>query len=387
MDAYDEFLNKAQDYVKSYNPNETVNYNDQRLLDVKSEQSAQEANINKNYDNMINSSDKFYQDQINASKQYAEEQSKLQQQNTDFAIEKINQEKEQAEKDYTKEQKASYVDYQKQSNQYGVNAEQMATAGLRNSGYSESSLVSMYNTYQNRVATARDGFNRALLNYNNSIKEAQLANNSKLAEIAYNALQQQLDLSLQGFQYKNNLVEAKINQINANNTRYDNKYENVLSQINKEINNRQNLYNVYSDFINKDKQMTEEHNQFMAQMEQKEKDRQESRRQWEAEFAEKQRQWQAEYDLAQSRSYSNSYSVSDGGYLVSDNSQTASPNYSRYESAVNTIIRDLNGQYKNNSENFKQQARQKIADKLMEAESSGILTEAEAESLYNRLYQ
>ena len=31
----------------------------------------------------------------------------------------------------------------------------------------ESSKVSMYNTYQNRVATARDSYNRAVLNYNN----------------------------------------------------------------------------------------------------------------------------------------------------------------------------------------------------------------------------
>lgn len=297
MDAYDELLNKANNYVANYNPDEQVNYNDQRLLDVKSEQAQQEANINKTYDNMINSSNQFYQDQINASKEYAQKQSEIQQQNTDFAIEKINQEKEQVGKDYTKEQKGAYTDYQKQTNQYGVNAEQMAASGLRNSGYSESAMISMYNTYQNRVATARDGYNRAIQNYNNSIKEAQLANNSALAQIAYNALQQQLELSLQGFQYKNNLVEAKINQINANNTRYDNKYQNILAQINQEISNRQNLYDVYSNLINKDKQMSEEIRQFNAKMDADKAQREESRRQWEAEYALKEQQAQREYEL------------------------------------------------------------------------------------------
>ena len=297
LSEFGEYIDKAKEYVKNYNPDEKVDYNDQRLLDVKNEQAQQEANINQTYENMINNSNQFYQDQINASKEYAEKQSELQQQNTDFAIEKINQEKEQTQKDYTKEQKASYSDYQKQINQYGVNAEQLAAAGLKNSGYSESSIVSMYNTYQNRVATARDGFNRAILNYNNSIKEAQLANNSKLAEISYNALQQQLELSLQGFQYKNNLIEAKINQINANNTRYDNKYQNVLAQINQEISNRQSLYNQYSGALQAYNNLLEDIRQFNAQMDAQTAQREEQRRQWEAEFAETQRQNERNYQL------------------------------------------------------------------------------------------
>ena len=116
LSEFGEYIDKAKEYVKNYNPDEKVDYNDQRLLDVKNEQAQQEANINQTYENMINNSNQFYQDQINASKEYAEKQSELQQQNTDFAIEKINQEKEQTQKDYTKEQKASYSDYQKQIN-------------------------------------------------------------------------------------------------------------------------------------------------------------------------------------------------------------------------------------------------------------------------------
>lgn len=215
-------------------PNYDINYNDERFKSVESAKQNALSQINNTYNNMINQSDKFYQDQINAANDYAQKQSEIQQANTDFAIEKINQQKDQTRKDYLKEQTGAYVDWQKQSNQYGANAEQMASQGLTTTGYSESSQVSMYNTYQNRISTARDSYNRAVLNYDNSIKEAMLTNNAALAEIAYNALKNQLELSLQGFQYKNTLLEAQINEQQENEDRYHQQWQDVLSQINTE---------------------------------------------------------------------------------------------------------------------------------------------------------
>lgn len=211
-----------------------IDYNDQRFKQVESEKQSALDNANNTYNTMINNSDKYYQDQIQASKDYATKQQEIQQANTDFAIEKIEQQKEQTEKDYIKEQKGAYADYQKQTNDYGVNAEQMASSGLSNSGYSESSKVSMYNTYQNRVAIARDSFDRSILNYNNGIKDAQLQNNSALAEIAYNALQKQLELGLQGFQYKNSLLESQLNTQQTIENTYQNKWQAVLDQMNKD---------------------------------------------------------------------------------------------------------------------------------------------------------
>ncbi len=211
-----------------------IDYNDQRLKQVESDKQNALNNANNMYNSMINNSDKFYNDQIQASKDYAQKQQEIQQANTDFAIEKIEQQKQQAEKDYTKEQKGAYTDYQKQINDYGVNAEQMAVQGLSNSGYSESSKVSMYNTYQNRVATARDSFNRSILNYDNGIKDAQLQNNSALAEIAYNALKSQLELGLQGFQYKNSLLESQLNAQQTIEQTYQSKWDSILDQMNKD---------------------------------------------------------------------------------------------------------------------------------------------------------
>ena len=166
-------------------PNYDIDYNDKRFQTVETEKKAALNENNKIYDGMISNSDRYYQSQINAVKNYEKTQTKLQNEQTDFAIEKIEQEKAQAQKDYTKEQSGAYTDWQKQSNAYGVNAEKQAAAGMQNSGFAESSQVSMYNTYQNRVAMARDAYQRALLNYNNSITEARLQNNAALAKIAF----------------------------------------------------------------------------------------------------------------------------------------------------------------------------------------------------------
>lgn len=190
----------AQDMADTTNKyNETITQLGNQKQDAFNE-------LNTLYGGMISDADKYYQAQIQASKDWAETQSNLQNQMTDFAISEINQNKEQSRKDYIKEQSGAYVDWQKQSNKYGAEAERMAASGLTGTGYSESSQVAMYNQYQSRVATARESYNLAVQNYNNAITEARLQNNSALAQIAFEALNTELELSLQGFQYKNTLL-------------------------------------------------------------------------------------------------------------------------------------------------------------------------------------
>lgn len=207
---------------------------DKYLLAVRDEEATELDNIDAEFDSQIAQSDAYFDRQIDATKDWANKQQELQQEQTDFTIEKIEQQKDQAKKDYTKEQSGAYVDWQKQSNQYGANAEKMASAGMANSGYSESSQVSMYNTYQSRVTAARESYNRAVLNYDNAIKEAQLQNSSILAQIAFESLQKQLELSLQGFQYKNTLILEKANARRQIQSLYQSKYMDVLDQINTE---------------------------------------------------------------------------------------------------------------------------------------------------------
>lgn len=291
-----------------------INYDDERFKQVESDKQAALTEAEKTYGGMISESDKYYQAQIDASKDWADKQQELQQANTDFAIEKIEQEKEQAHKDYLKEQSGAYKDWQKESNRYGANAEQMAASGLGNTGYSESSQVSMYNTYQNRVATARESFNKAVLNYDNAIKDAQLANNSALAQIAYEALQQQLELSLQGFQYKNQLVLEQANKKQELDNTYYGRYQDVLNQMNTE-NSLQEQIRQYNESMKYQKEQDERN--YQLQLKQLEED---------------QRQFNASLSAKSSSGTGNS-GTSGGAGQISGKSYAVSTDY--YQGSLN----------------------------------------------------
>lgn len=309
----EDYIKMAEDYVNKYTQNpgllSDVNYNDSRLTDIKNEQAQKENEMTNEYNQMINSSDKFYNEQIQASKDYAKQQQDLQNQKTQQAIDVINQNKDKTQKDYIKEQKGAYADYQKQIDPYSVNAENLASNGLYNSGYSETSKVSMYNTYQNRIATARESLNTAILNYDNAIKEAQLTNNTTLAEIAAEALKNQQELALQGFQYKNTLIQTKQQQLQELGTRYDNKYQNMLSQINNELSSKRDLFNTLSGLLTQRKQLEENIRQANAEMAYK---REQLAYQKQRDAIADQ-QWQKEYNAKYGTSGSNSLTVSNSG--------------------------------------------------------------------------
>ena len=259
-------------YTKNADGGYSVNYEDERFTNVTNEQATKETELNQTYDNILNNSDQYYQNQIQATKDYANQQSELQQQQTDFAIQKIEQDKAQAQQDYTKEQKGAYVDYMKQTKS---NAQNMANSGLSNTGYSESSIVSMYNQYQNRVGTAKESLNQTIMNYNNGIQQAILANNEKLAEIAFTALQTENQLNQQAFEYKNTIILQKEQALQKLNDTYYARYQDVLGQINNEIELQMRL-----DEIDR------QYEQWLAEFEAQEA-------QWQREYE----QWQKEYAL------------------------------------------------------------------------------------------
>lgn len=261
-----------------------VNYDDPRLTQIDQQKQDAISNVEKVYGDAIGATDQKYDALIDESKAWAEEQKKQQQAQTDFALEKIGQQKEQAHKDYLKEQSGAYVDWQKQSNQYGVAAEQMAAAGLKGSGYSESAQVSMYNTYQNRVATAKQSYSMAVINYDNAMKEATLQNSAVLAQIAHDALQKQLELALEGFQYKNNLLLEQANKKFEVDQAYHSRYMDVLNQINTENRLAQEQQQFEAEYALKQQQFAESVRQFDAERAQRQKEYEESVRQYNANY-------------------------------------------------------------------------------------------------------
>lgn len=349
-------------YIKNSDGSYSVNYDDQRFKDVQAEQTQKEAQIDQTYNNMISESDKHYNNQIQATKDYATQQSELQQANTNFAIQQIEQQKEQVQKDYTREQKGAYVDYMKQTKS---NAQNIANNGLTSTGYSESSLVSIYNTYQNRVASAKDSLNRSILNYNNSITQAQLANNERLAEIAFNALQTQNQLSQQAFEYKNSLILQKENALQQINDTYYARYQDVLSQINSEISLRMELDRIDREYD-----------------------------QWLREFNEKRNQWQKEYSLKEREVNAQiSASKAQESYYYAQ-TQAKSGNSNPYGSAVETNLSTSGKQLlgllqgrtvlgKNITKTLKTNEQRK--EYIANAVNSGLVTNSDAEIIWNKL--
>ncbi|MBQ4572135.1 MAG: hypothetical protein IJA80_02510 [Clostridia bacterium] len=317
-----------------------IDYNDERFQQVEADKQAALTEVEKTYDGMIEQSDGFYNAQIDASQQWAETQQKNQQEQTDFAIEKIEQQKDKAHKDYLKEQSGAYVDYQKQSNAYGVNAEQMAASGMKNTGYSESSQVAMYNTYQNRVAMAKTSFNQVVLNYDNMVKEAILQNNSALAEIAFNTQKEQLELALQGFNHKNQLILDKANKKTEIDNTYHNRWQEVQQQINTENAFEEQIRQYEQNYALQNKQFEESIRQFDIEIarlkEQDAKDNAYKIQQLElqkAQLKEEQRQFNA--SLAEEKRQFNAKQSSDGVIIdsvkvkddsnVTNNSQGGAP--------------------------------------------------------------
>lgn len=250
-------------------PNYAVDYEDERLTSIKSEEQTQLEQNSAMYDEMIGGVDEQYKGMADVIQSNADKLAQTQQENTDFQVQKIEQQKEQAQKDYTKEQSGAYGDYIRQTNQYGVNAEQMAMQGLSGSGYSESSKVAMYNQYQNRVAVARETLSKVIMNYGNNIQQAILQNNSTIAQIQSEASLKQAEILLEGFQQKNLLLQQQAEREMQLKSFYQNKWQSELNQINTE--------NALAEQVRQ------------AQIQQE---------QWAEEQRLAQERWQKEYDLA-----------------------------------------------------------------------------------------
>jgi hypothetical protein len=110
-------------------------------------------------------------------------------------------------------------------------------------------------------------------NYDNAITQARLQNSSVLAEIAYEALQKELELSLQGFQYKNTLLIEKANKKTEVDNMYYQRYQDVLSQI-----NRENAMDLEMRMF--EKEMQEKQRQFNATYDLQEREFEEQQRQF-----------------------------------------------------------------------------------------------------------
>ena len=258
-----------------YDPTKyAVNYDDERFTSVKEEEADLLGKAQESYGERAAGVDKVYESLKESTQKWADTQTDLQNQQTNQIITELEQQKGYAQKDYEKEQAGAYVDWRKQSNQYGSEAEKMAASGLANTGYSESSQVSMYNAYQNRVAVARESFQRTCDNFANQIANAKIQNNAALAEIALTAMEKAAEYDLQAFLHKDQLLselfdrEMQIRQFSSD------KWYKALDQVNLEnsrlfeYDQQQNQFAFQADQAEIEREWKAEHDKAMAEIQQ-----------------------------------------------------------------------------------------------------------------------
>ena len=129
--------------------------------------------------------------------------------NNKFVLDNIEQQRGYAKKDFQKEARGAYQDYQKLVNPYGVQAENIFSNGLGNSGYSETSKLNAYNTYQNRYATAKESTDRLMQDFNNQMTQAGLEANAQKAQFALQKLQTQMSNLWQQLDFDSTLAQNK----------------------------------------------------------------------------------------------------------------------------------------------------------------------------------
>lgn len=279
-----------QENIEYYNNSIMNTQNELAGLDGEKQQLINDYNAN--YNNQLAEYENLQNQQQNYIDTWAETQKNTQQAQTDYNIGLINQNKEQAQKQTDAELGDAYIDYQKGLNQFGGNAEKMASSGLAGTGFSKNTEIAMNITYQNRVGTARAALTKAQTEYDNQIQQALLNNDASLAEIALQQYQQSMQLALQGFEYRDNLYNNKLAYEQDISDTYFNRSQSLKENI--------NYYNSRLDTIN---QWQEEQDQ------------------WERSFAQQQKEHQdemtkfwSEYNATYNSVYGDgSYEYGDGG--------------------------------------------------------------------------
>ena len=207
---------------------------DERLEEIEREKQQELAKNNQQLDNLAAEREDLTNEQNNLVDRWEQTNNDTLDKQLAFQKDLINQQKEEAKKNYEDEARSAYSDYRRETNDYGVTREKLADQGLAHSGYSESSRIGMYSAYQNRLGMARKGLDKAYLDFNNAIKEAQLTNDTNKAQNALKTLENKLQISLEGFNYKDALARDRMNMEMQTGDRYYNRYQNTINQINYE---------------------------------------------------------------------------------------------------------------------------------------------------------
>lgn len=125
-------------------------------------------------------------------------------QQTQMNVDELNRNKDKVDVDTNKTNKALYSDYRKATNPYGVNAENLASKGLGNSGYAETTQTNLYNTYQKNITDTLDNARSLKADFDFQIAKARQTGDLALAQSALDIYKQKMQLLSNEYDLKNN---------------------------------------------------------------------------------------------------------------------------------------------------------------------------------------
>lgn len=123
---------------------------------------------------------------------------------TEMNVAELERNKEEVDKDTDKTNKALYAEYRKATNPYGSTAENLASQGLGNSGYAESTQTSLYNTYQKNITDTLNNARDLKADFDVQISKARQTGDITLAQNALEIYNQKMQLLTQEYELKNN---------------------------------------------------------------------------------------------------------------------------------------------------------------------------------------
>lgn len=123
---------------------------------------------------------------------------------TALNVSELERNKEDVDKDATKTNRALYTEYKKASNPYGTNAEVLASQGLGNSGYAETTQTNLYNTFQKNVTDTLNNARDLKADFDFQISKARETGDISLAQAALDVYNQKINLLTQEYELKNN---------------------------------------------------------------------------------------------------------------------------------------------------------------------------------------
>jgi len=165
---------------------------------------------------------------------------------TQMSVDNLERQKADIEKNATQTNKALYQDYKKTSNPFGAQAENLASQGLGNSGYAETTQANLYNTYQQNITSTLNNARDLKADVDFQIQQARQTGNITIAQNALELYRQRMQLLSEEYELRNNreqfLYQKEQDALSQNNWEREFAY-------NRQVNDRNFGYQLERDRV------------------------------------------------------------------------------------------------------------------------------------------